>query len=144
MTTTQLKSEAAPQHGVVLGCGRPSTLQLVWAVVFGVTLSLGIAVLRHLTLPTAVRYLVPFVPLFAGIEYILVMVRDTGRQQDELQLRIYLEAAMVVVCGLFVLMLCYPLLEAAQLLGPLDSYMVLVMIVLLGAVGYFSAYRRYR
>jgi hypothetical protein len=141
--TTQLKS-ALEQRSVVTGCGRPSGLQYAWAIAFGVTLSVGIAVLRHLTLPTAVRYVVPFVPLFAGVQYILVMVRDTRRRQDELQLRVYLEASLVVVCGLFVLMLCYPLLEAANIIGPLDSYQVLVMIVALGAVGYFSAYRRYR
>jgi uncharacterized membrane-anchored protein len=66
------------------------------------------------------------------------------RQMDELQLRIYLEAAAVVACGLFILMLSYPLLEAAHLVGPLDCYVVLVMIVVLGLVGYVSGVRRYR
>jgi hypothetical protein len=143
MITTELKTELEPGR-VVRGCATGSRLQYIWALIFSVTLCVGIAVLRHLTLPTLVRYIIPFVPLLTGAQYLLVMVSDNRRQQDELQLRIYLEAAMVVVCGLFVLMLCYPLLEAANLIGPLDSYEVLVMIVILGAVGYFSAYRRYR
>jgi predicted membrane channel-forming protein YqfA (hemolysin III family) len=113
-------------------------------MIFGATLPICLAVLRHLHLPTAVRYLIPAVPLFAGVQYLRVLVRDMRQQMDELQLRIYLEAAAVVVCGLFIVMVMHPLLEAAQLVGPLDYLEVLVVIVVLGIVGYISGVRRYR
>jgi hypothetical protein len=115
-----------------------------WAIAFGVTMGVGIALLRHLPMPTAVRYLIPAVPLLAGARYMQVLVSEMRQQQDELQLRIYLEAAAVVVCGLFILMLCRPLLEAAHLVGPLDSYEVVALIAALGIVGYISGARRYR
>jgi hypothetical protein len=140
---TELKPTPPPRH-VLEGCGRPSGRQYVWAILLGVSLSFGLALLRYLHLPTAVRYLIPAVPLFAGAQYVRVLVSDMRRQMDELQLRIYLEAAAVVACGLFILMLSYPLLEAAHLVGPLDCYVVLVMIVVLGLVGYVSGVRRYR
>jgi hypothetical protein len=141
--TTGLKP-TPPKRGVLAGCGRPSGRQLAWAIVFGVSLSIGLAVLRYLTVPTAVRYLIPAVTLFAGAQYLRVLVRDMHRQKDELQLRIYLEAAAVVVCGLFILMVTYPMLEAARLVGPLDSFGVFVLMVVLGVVGYISGVRRYR
>jgi hypothetical protein len=72
------------------------------------------------------------------------MVRDLRRQVDELQLRIYLEAAAVVVGGLFIIMLTYPTLQEAGVLPALDYSMVLVLIVLLGTGGYINARRRYR
>ena len=102
------------------------------------------SLLRHLSMPVAVRYLIPVVPLFAGARYVQVLVRDMRKQMDELQLRIYLEAAAVVVCGLFILMICHPLLEAAHLVGALDHLEVLVVIAVLGIVGYASGVRRYR
>ena len=89
-------------------------------------------------------WLIPAVPLFAGIQYLRVLVRDMHQQMDELQLRIYLEAAAVVVCGLFIVMIAHPLLEAAQLLGPVDYLEVLVLMVVLGIMGYISGVRRYR
>src|SRR5262249_12528659 len=103
MTTTEMRTELEerPERPVVKGCAHASTLQYIWALVFAVTLCVGILALRHLALPTPLRYVIPFVPLLTGAQYILVMVRDNRRQQDELQLRIYLEAAMAVVCGLF-------------------------------------------
>src|SRR5437763_1478341 len=101
-----------PKRHIMAGCGRPSGRQLVWATVFGTTLPIGLALLKYLHLPTAVRYLIPAVPLFAGVQYLRVLVRDMHRQMDELQLRIYLEAAAVVVCGLFIVMIAHPLLEA--------------------------------
>ncbi len=97
-----------------------------------------------MSLPAAARYLIPAIPLLAGFFYIRAMVTDIRRQMDELQLRIYLEAAAVVVCGLFILMLVYPLLEAAHLVGPLNYLIVLGLIFVLGLVGYLSAVRRYR
>ena len=100
--------------------------------------------MRLLTLPAAVRYLIPAVPLFAGVQYVRVLVSDIRHQMDELQLRIYLEAAAVVVCGLFLLMITYPLLQAANLVGPLDYFVVLVLMVVLGIMGYISGVRRYR
>jgi len=141
--TVGLKPTPQKRH-ILLGCGRPSGRQYLWAILCGASLSIGLAVLRYLHLPTAVRYLIPAVPLFAGAQYLRVLVRDMHRQMDELQLRIYLEAAAVVVCGLFILMLTYPLLEAAHLVGPLDYLAVLVWIVVLGIVGYISGVRRYR
>lgn len=141
--TTELKPTPSRRH-VLEGCGRPSGRQIFWVILFGATLSLGGAVLRLLTLPAAVRYLIPAVPLFAGVQYVRVLVSDIRHQMDELQLRIYLEAAAVVVCGLFLLMITYPLLQAANLVGPLDYFVVLVLMVVLGIMGYISGVRRYR
>jgi len=84
------------------------------------------------------------IPVLTGLLYLRAMVDDIRRQMDELQLRIYLEAAAVVVCGLFMVMLIYPLLQAARLVGALDYSIVLVLIVVLGTIGYLSAARRYR
>jgi hypothetical protein len=128
----------------VKGCGRPSRQQLYWSIAFGVSLILGEAVLRYLTVPAAVRYLVPGVPLLAGLLFVREMVRDIQRQKDELQLRIYLEATAVVVCGLFIVMLTYPILEAARLVGSLDHLFVEVLIAVLLIIGYIGARRRYR
>jgi hypothetical protein len=128
----------------VKGCGRPSSRQLFWSLVFAVSLILGTVILRYLTLPAAVRYLVPAVPLLAGLLFVRAMVRDIQRQMDELQLRIYLEAAAVVACGLFIVMLTYPILEAAGLVGPLDHVFVEVLIAVLLCIGYIGARRRYR
>jgi len=128
----------------LLACGRPSGRQFLWAVVFGISLGVGSALLKHLPLPAAVRYLIPFFPLVFGLLYARALVGDIRRQMDELQLRIYLEATAVVVCGLFIVMLVYPLLEAAHLVGPLDSFGVFLLIVVLGLIGYFTAARRYR
>jgi hypothetical protein len=100
--------------------------------------------LHYLKMPAVVRYLVPAVPLLCGVLYVRAMVDDLRRQRDELQLRIYLEAAAVVLCGLFIVMLIYPLLEAAHLVGPLDSFIVLDIIALLLLVSYVAARRRYR
>jgi hypothetical protein len=140
---TDLKPSA--QAGRVgSGCGRPSGRQLLWAFVFGFSLVVGTAVLKLLSLPAAVRYLIPVPPLLIGLLYMRAMVGDIRRQMDELQLRIYLEAAAVVVCGPFIIALMYPLLEAAKLVGPLDYLVVLVLIVVLGFIGYIAAARRYR
>lgn len=126
------------------GCGRPSGRQLLWVMLFSVSMGIAGPVLRLLTMPAAVRYLIPTVPLFFGAQYVRALVSDSRRQMDELQLRIYLEAAAVVVCGLVIIMITYPLLQAAHLMGPLDYLVVLVLIVVLGIVGYVNAVRRYR
>lgn len=76
--------------------------------------------------------------------YLLTMVRDLRRSVDELQLRIYLEASSVAVCGLFIIMLTYPSMQEAGILPSLDYSVVLAIIVLLGAGGYINARRRYR
>ena len=128
----------------VKGCGRPSRRQLLWSIAFAASLILGTAILRYLTVPAAVRYLVPVVPLLAGMLFVREMARDIQKQMDELQLRIYLEAAAVVVCGLFIVMLTYPILEAARLVGPLDHLFVEVLIAVLLVIGYIGARRRYR
>src|SRR5579871_5322881 len=77
----QLRS-TSPQGHVVEGCGRPSGRQLVWAMVFGVSVSVGLALLRHLSMPPIVRYLIPVVPVLTGARYMQVLVNDTRRQQD--------------------------------------------------------------
>ena len=41
-------------------------------------------------------------------------------------------------------MITYPVLQAARLVGPLDYLVVLVLIVVLGLLGYVNAVRRYR
>ena len=139
---TELKPAASLSR--LLACGRPSGRQFLWAIVFGISLGLGTALLKHLALPAAVRYLVPVVPIVLGLLYMRAMVGDIRRQMDELQLRIYLEAAAVVVGGLFIIALIYPLLEVAHLVGPLDYLAVLVLIAVLGIAGYIIAARRYR
>lgn len=117
---------------------------MLWAIVFGVSLAIGAVVLHRLNVPPVVRYLIPAVPLLAGLLYMRTMVTDIHHQMDELQLRISLEAAAVVVCGLFIIMCVYPQLEAAHLVGPLDYSTVLVLIGVLGLVGYLRAVWRYR
>jgi hypothetical protein len=141
--TTQLSATASGRRSVG-GCERPSGRQILWAIAFGASLIAATAILRYLNMPAAVRYLVPAVPLLCGLVYVRVLVDDIRRQRDELQLRIYLEAAVVVLCGLFIVMLIYPLLEAAHLVGPLNSFIVLDIITVLLLVGYFTARRRYR
>jgi len=141
--STELKP-ALPKSGVLEGCAWPSGRQFLWAILFGVTLSVGGAFLRLITLPAVVRYLIPAVPLLCGAQYVRVLVSDSRRQMDELQVRIYMEAAAVVVFGLFIIMITYPVLQAAHLVGPLEYYVVLLLIVGLGTVGYFNAARRYR
>jgi hypothetical protein len=101
-------------------------------------------VLRWVPLPLVVQYLVAAVPVLAGGMYMNALVCDLRRQRDELQLRIYLEAAAVVVGGLFLLMCTYPLLEASHLVGPLDWGNVLLFMSVIGAVAYIRARRRYR
>jgi hypothetical protein len=118
--------------------------QLFWSMAFFVSLGLGTVALHRLPLPPAGRYLVPIIPMVAGFFYIRAMVRDIHSQMDELQRLIYLEAAAVTVCGLFIAMLAYPLLQAAGVVGQLDYLVVLFLVGLLGAAGYADARRRYR
>ena len=125
-------------------CGRPSVSQMVWAVAFFLLLAIVQVVLRRVELPTGARYLLPLAPLGAGFLYMRSMVTDTRRQLDELQLRIYLEAAAVIVCGLFVIILTYPSMMAAGWVGPLDDSFVMLVVFGLGAIGYITARRRYR
>lgn len=126
------------------GCGRPSVSQIVWSVVFFSLIVVEGAVARLVALPGAVRAVLPVAPLVAGFFYMRAAVKDTRRQLDELQLRIYLEAAAVVVCGLFVLFLTYPLMQTAGWVGPMDESAVLFALIAFGAIGYFTARRRYR
>src|SRR6266567_7205988 len=123
---TELKPAAPESRPLRSGCGRPSGREVVWSIVFGVTLAIGTAVLRYLSLPPAARYLIPVLPILFGLLYMRAMVDDIRRQMDELQLRIYLEAAAVVVGGLFIIALIYPLLQAAHFVGPLDYFAVLM------------------
>ena len=141
--TTEMKT-AVPEPRSAACFGRPSKRQLLWSITFGLSLVAGMVALRHLSLPLSVQYLVAAVPVFAGAMYINAMVCDVRRQMDELQLRIYLEAAAVVVCGLFLMMCTYPLLQAAHLVGPLDWGIVLIIMGVLGTIAYVRALRRYR
>ena len=125
-------------------CGKPSRSQVVWGAAFFLLLAVVQVALRRLEVGVGTRYLLPLVPLAAGFLYMRSMVKDTRRQLDELQLRIYLEAAAVIVCGLFILMLSYPLMQEARWVGPLDHSVVVFAIFGLGAIGYFTARRRYR
>jgi len=134
----------SPKPSIFSSCGQPSGRQLVWALLFGLSLPVVLAILHYWKPPTAVRYLVPVVPLYLGGQYVRALMRDIRTQKDELQLRIYLEAAAVVVSGMFILMLVYPSLRAAGLVGPLDESAVLILMAALGVVGYFGAVRRYR
>jgi len=101
-------------------------------------------VLRHFSLPLSVQYVLAAIPIFAGCLYMNAMVCDVRRQMDELQLRIYLEAAAVVVCGLFPMMCTYPLLQSEHLVGPLDWGIVLIILGVLGTSPCTRALRRYR
>jgi len=137
-------SDASAGRRSVAGCERPSVAQLSWAIAFGVSLGVATAVLKHLTVPVPLRYLIPAVLLALGTLYMRAMVRDIRRQMDELQLRIYLEATAVAVAGLFIILLIYPTLEVGHLVAPLDAYTVLALMTALGIAGYFGARRRYR
>ena len=128
----------------VTRCGRPSASQIVWSVVFFSLVVVEGAVAKRVQLPEAVRLLLPVAPMVAGFFYMRSAVRDTRRQSDELQLRIYLEAAAVALCGLFVFVLTYPLMQAAGWVGPLQAEAVLFALIGFGAIGYFVARRRYR
>jgi hypothetical protein len=126
------------------GCGRPSVAQIVWSVVFFSLVVVEGMVAKRVELPGAVRALLPVAPLVAGFFYMRAAVADTRRQLDELQLRIYLEAAAVVVGGLFVLFLTYPLMKTAGWVGPMDESVVLFALIGFGAIGFITARRRYR
>src|SRR2546429_640725 len=132
----------APTHRrAPTGCMRASASQLSWSIVFAISLGLGAVALHRLTLPLPIRFLVAGAPLIAGFFYIRAVIRDMHRQMDELQLRIYLEASAVIVCGLFIGMLVYPLFESAGIVGRLDYHVVLALVILLGAAGYLNARR---
>jgi len=123
---------------------RPSTRQTVWAIVFFVAQGLGLIALSRKWIPPPYTYAVAVAPLIAGLFYIHSMVSDIRRRMDELQLRIYLEAAAVTVGGLFLAAMVHPLFEKAHLLGPLNDSIVLFLIVGLFVAGYVNAVRRYR
>jgi hypothetical protein len=125
-------------------CGRPSAAQLLWSLAFAASMLIVLLILKHWNVPTAVRYLLPVLTLALGVQYVRAMARDIQRERDELQLRIYLEAMAVIVSGLFILLLAYPLLERARLVGPLDNMVLLAVMVALGVAGYAGAVRRYR
>ncbi|HJZ95148.1 MAG TPA: hypothetical protein VKE70_01495 [Candidatus Solibacter sp.] len=72
------------------------------------------------------------------------MVGDIRRQMDELQLRIYLEAAAITLAGLFVVILVYPLFESLHLVGKIQYSVVVYLMVGLFLVAYIIAVRRYR
>ena len=125
-------------------CGRGfSERQLWWALAFGASLIAVTLALRHLSLPPFIRLLTCLVPLGTGFMYMLNLVRDMRNQMDELRLRIYLEASVVVVCGLFIIMLTYPTLMEAGILPALDYSIVMVLMVALLTGGYLTARRRY-
>jgi hypothetical protein len=64
----------------VSACGRPSTSQLVWSILFFVLLSLERVVARQWELAPALRFLLPLAPLAAGFFYMRAMVADFRRQ----------------------------------------------------------------
>ena len=129
----------------LLSCtGRPTAQQYVWASILAVSLVLVTFFLKHLNLPSVAKLALPLIPIGAGTQYMRVLIRDTQGQADELQLRIQLEAAVVIVCGLFIFILVYPLLQLAGWVGQLDYTVVLGVMVVLGIVGYIAAARRYR
>jgi len=142
--TSQLNA-SAPEKRVAYGCfGRPSARQMWWGIVFLISATGGSIVLRHASLPPVAQDLIAVFPVFAGVFYMNALIGDVRAQMDELQLRIYLEAAAMVVCGLFVLTIVYPGLQAAHLVGPLDWDIVLMFIMTLGIIAYVRAMRRYR
>src|SRR5882724_9343510 len=92
---------------------RPSRRQAVWALLFFFSQGLGTIVLSRAWVPPPYTYAVAAAPLIAGVFYIASVVSDIRTRMDELQRRIYLEAAAVTVCGLFLITMVYPLLEKA-------------------------------
>jgi hypothetical protein len=126
------------------GLGQSSTEQLVWSLLFFGSLSVVAVVTRHLSLPFGVKLVLPGCPLVAGFFYIRALIRDIRRQSDELQLRIYLEAAAMAICGLFVVMLSYSTMQEAGWVGPLDYPLVVMLLISFSAIGYVVARRRYR
>ena len=144
MNTEYIESTTPAKRRPLNACGRPSAAQVYWGLAFVVTLIAGVLVNRNFVLATPFRQMAPLVPLAAGSFYLHAFLRDLHAQKDELQIRIYLEAAVLTVGGLVILMMAYPLLQKGGLVGPLDSTMVLVMLGLLAMAGCFKAARRYR
>ena len=78
-----------------------------------------------------------------GVLLYRALIRDIREQSDELQLRVYLEAAAMAICGLFVVMLSYSTMQEAGWVGTLD-YAVVMLLIGFSAIGYIVARRRYR
>src|SRR5258705_3927152 len=108
---------------------KPSARQMVWALLFFVSQTLGTIALSRKWIPSTYTYAVAVAPLIAGLLYIRITVTDMRRQMDELQLRIYLEAAAVTLYALFLIMMVYPLFEKAHLVGSLDDSIVVFLMV---------------
>ena len=79
-----------------------------------------------------------------GVLLYRALIRDIREQSDELQLRVYLEAAAMAICGLFVVMLSYSTMQEAGWVGPLDYPLVVMLLIGFWAIGYIVARRRYR
>ncbi len=138
------QSTPVSERRLVSVCGRPSLRQMVWVAVFAASLPVGVAVHRRMDVPPLLGYLLAAIPLLAGAMYMRTMVRDVREQMDELQIRIYLEAATISLCGLFVVVCSYQLIEKAGLAGPLNGTIVILLMVGFGLIGYWRAVRRYR
>lgn len=123
---------------------RPSVRQMVWAIVFFISLGGGTVLLRRKVVSGPLGYVVAALPLLSGFMYMRTMVGDIRRQMDELQLRIYLEAAAITLAGLFVVILVYPLFESLHLVGKIQYSVVVYLMVGLFLVAYIIAVRRYR
>jgi len=121
--------------------GKPSKAQIIWAVLFALALTANEFVRKSAGID-AYRWLLP-VPVICGIFYVIHVVKDMARI-DEMQQRIYLEAAAATCLGLFLLGLLHPTFERAGLIGPLEGIHVSIAVGLLVTVGFFVSAWRYR
>ncbi len=124
-------------------CGRMSYAQLFWAVVFNVGAGASMIALRRYSLGLAWRIALPLLSLLFGALYMRAMARDM-RSLDELQIRIWLEAAAFACFGTAIVMWVFPIAQRAGFVGQLDPVMVIFLIFLFAFVGFLLANRRYR
>ncbi len=123
------------------GCGF-SRAQLIWSGAFALGTIVAVLLLALFQLGLPLRIAASLLAVVPGVVYIVVMVRDV-RRLDELQQRIFLEAAAVALAGAFLCSMLYPTLHKAGLVPDLSPAAMAVVIVALATVGYAIAKRRY-
>lgn len=126
----------------MMGCGRASWAQLIWALLFAVMVGLSALLVKWAGSNQILRMAVALAPVVPGIVYIRIMVQDLAKL-DEMYRRIYLEAVAAAFAGLFLFLMIYPGVQKAGIVGELEPAAVVLVMVALALVGYFFASRRY-
>jgi hypothetical protein len=126
-----------------LPCGRPSFAQFLWAVLFSASSGISLVIVREPTRGPAVKWAAAIIPVVCGVILIGAVIRDMSKM-DELQRRVFTEAAAVALLGVLVMGLVYPAFQRAGFVGPLSPPLVSLAALLLALLGYMNAWRRYR